>query len=261
MYSLCRLIFFILYFSTFIEADKGELFSAFFYGLRFDGLVVAWSNLLFIFLSFIPAKKNIQVVLDSLIKWLYLLSNSIFIFFNCVDFAYYRYINKRSGVDIFNQAFGGQTDVILQLPDYLRDFWFAILAFTSLVFLLFYGWKISNRLQPSNTPSQQQLNLIHRIVGTTGICSLTLIGLRGGIQPIPLQLVDASRYIAPQYVSLVLNTPFTIIRSMESSRLPELQLEKNEEAFRYFQPVQQFNRKDFKNKNRSEEHTSELQSH
>ena len=103
MYSLCRLIFFILYFSTFIEADKGELFSAFFYGLRFDGLVVAWSNLLFIFLSFIPAKKNIQVVLDSLIKWLYLLSNSIFIFFNCVETINFWCVIRNHHGDIFNR--------------------------------------------------------------------------------------------------------------------------------------------------------------
>jgi phosphoglycerol transferase MdoB-like AlkP superfamily enzyme len=118
-----------------------------------------------------------------------------------------------------------------------------------MVFLLFYGWKISNRLSPLNYPSEKKLKLFHLILGVCGICGMTFLGLRGGIQPIPLQLVDAGRYTSPQYVGLVLNTPFTIIRSFESSRLPELQLEKNDEALRYIQPVQQFNNKDFKNKN------------
>ena len=249
LYSVSRLLFFIFYFSFFSSASFGEIVSAFLFGIRFDVLVICWSNSFFILLSLLPFNWSKQRLWNLCQKWIYITTNSIFLFFNCIDLAYFRYINKRSGADIFNQVFGGQTDVLIQIPDYVRDFWPSILSAVLLIYLLFYGWKFIEKLFPLNSNESVSPGNLKYFSGIILVGGLTFLGMRGGFQPIPLQLVDAGKYTRPEHVALVINSPFSIIRSLESSRLPVLNLVNNADAKNYFQPIHHFRGKSFRKKN------------
>ncbi|MBK7818853.1 MAG: hypothetical protein IPJ60_15920 [Sphingobacteriaceae bacterium] len=112
---------------------------------------------------------------------------------------------------------GGQTDMSTLLPQYIKDFWYLLLIFIVLVFLLvrFYKKiKISPRSYTYNAKSLTYLILIFLLSA-----SLTVLGIRGGFQKIPIDVVDAGQYTKTQYTSLVLNSPFTIIKSFEKKEL------------------------------------------
>lgn len=200
-------------------------------------------------MSIIPAAFVFSNVYQKILKWIYIITNSVFLILNCIDFVYFKFTNKRSGYDIFNQIFGGQTDVLKQIPDYIKDFWLVFLIYFAIVYLLFLGWKKIKLDRKNNF----YIYTFKNAAAYSGLFffmgALLLLGMRGGFQYIPLQIVDAGKYASPKNVALVLNTPFSIIRSFDSERLPDLQFEKNEDALAYIKPVKQYPKQNFLKKN------------
>jgi len=245
LYTLCRLLFWIINWRYFTDLSSGEAAGAFFYGLLFDSSGICFTNCLFILMSVLPFSFVFTRSYQKLLKWLFILVNSLCLIVNCIDFAYFPFIKKRSTSDILNQVFGGQTDVMKQIPDYIKDFWYVILIAAGLIYLLI---KIYSRI--SSDPGDRKF--VHGIkpaliylLGTLLIGGITLIGMRGGLQPIPLGIVDAGIYAKPEHVSLLLNTPFTIIKSLENQHLVEYQFSNPEEAETTIKPVKHFAAKTF----------------
>ena len=249
LYTLCRILFYFFNRRYFSDAAASDLFISFLYGIRFDLTVISWSNSLFILLSILPVRVFFSKWYQLTLKCFYMLTNAVFLLFNCIDFAYFGFTNRRSGADIFNQIFRGQTDVMMQIPDYFRDFWSVILLYLFFIFLLFFLWS-KIKLHSGNTTPVYTVKNSFSFVFLFALCSGSLLlGVRGGVQYIPLQIVDAGKFVPPKMVPIVLNTPFTIVRSLESTQLEELRLVSNESAFNYIRPVQHFNRKVFQKKN------------
>jgi hypothetical protein len=51
------------------------------------------------------------------------------------------------------------------------------------------------------------------------ISGLAIIGIRGGVQLRPINIVTAANYTTAKNVPLVLNTPFSVIRTWNSPQL------------------------------------------
>lgn len=168
---------------------------------------------------------------------------------NCIDFVYFPFTNKRSGFDIFNQVFGGQTDVARQIPHYIRDFWLVFILYAAMIFFLFWCWKRISWKPAANTFTYSLKNSVAYTLLFSFACGLLVVGMRGGLQYIPLQVVDAGKYATPKNVALVLNTPFSIIRSYDSERLAELTLADNRAAEDFIRPIQSYKGKEFNKKN------------
>lgn len=85
----------------------------------------------------------------------------------------------------------------------------------------------------------------HHIIKTIcylAILFLTLTAMRGGWQLRPLSLIHAGEYASPQYIPIVLNTPFTLIRTLGKEVIEEKDYFKNlEEAETVFSPDQSSN--------------------
>ncbi|MBK7311260.1 MAG: LTA synthase family protein [Sphingobacteriaceae bacterium] len=215
-YFICRVLFYSFNHTLFGDIGFFERASIYFYALRFDTFSILVCNSLFIILSILPVTAFYSGAYQKILLWLYAITNTIFLLSNLIDIVYFPYIKKRSTADIFNQM-GGQTDMSTLLPQYIKDFWYLLLIFIVLVFLLvrFYKKiKISPRSYTYNAKSLTYLILIFLLSA-----SLTVLGIRGGFQKIPIDVVDAGQYTKTQYTSLVLNSPFTIIKSFEKKEL------------------------------------------
>ncbi len=139
---------------------------------------------------------------------------------NCVDIGYFRFTKKRSTADLFEQI-GGQTDLSKLLPQYLKDFWWVLLLYILLVIALVQLYK---RLKPIIVQRYVFTNLkegvlIFLIFSFFSGC--IVLGIRGGLQRIPIDIVNAGAVTVPEEVPLVLNTPFTLIKSVSQKALPE----------------------------------------
>lgn len=219
LYSISRLLFYGFNQNAFQDLSVGELLSICLYGLRFDTFSVLTGNALFILLSILPLNAFNNGYYKKTLLWVYGICNSVFLIFNLVDIAYFPYIKKRSTADILKQA-GGQTDLTKLLPQYIMDFWYLLLiAIVLMFFLIRYYRKIPGVEVKYEYNFKKVPALFSAFLLTAG---LVIIGIRGGLQRIPFDVVDAGKYTEPQNISILLNTPFTIIKSLEKEELQKL---------------------------------------
>lgn len=218
-YLLCRICFYWFNRHNFHDLSFGEFASILFYALRFDTFSIIATNGLFIFLSALPINAINFNWYQKILVWIYMLFNSIAIIANLIDIVYFPYIKKRSTADIFKQA-GGQTDLGKLLPQYIKDFWYLLVT---LAIILFVVYKIYKRIRVKEVKYSYNLksasaHFLYFVV----FCGLMILGVRGGVQRIPIDVVDAGKYAQQQNINLLLNSPFTIIKSMEKDELKEI---------------------------------------
>jgi phosphoglycerol transferase MdoB-like AlkP superfamily enzyme len=110
---------------------------------------------------------------------------------------------------------GGDFDKLL--PQFLKDFWFIPIFWILSIWLFVF---LNNKINFSGSYNKSlKSNLLHIFVFIIIIFS-TVIGIRGGFQLRPLDIINAGKYSNSKNIPLVLNTPFTIIKTIG---LPVLQ--------------------------------------
>ena len=231
IYFLCRLSFLVFNYSYFSSIGFTAILKCFFFGIRYDITAIVISNIVFISLHLFPFEFFYKFFYRITLKIIFLLVNVPFILLNCIDCGLFRFTGKRTGSEIFRiMSFG--KDFINTLPRMVIDFWYLLLIFIILVIIL-------NRIYPELKPikvGQQgtRKKFIHSTVGKIILfflfASLTFIGFRGGIQYKPLNIISASRYGTGNTIALVLNTPFTVIKTLGKQTIEEIHWMTNEEA-------------------------------
>jgi phosphoglycerol transferase MdoB-like AlkP superfamily enzyme len=186
--------------------------SAFVGGLRFDLMALAWINLPWALLVLVSPDPGPRI--SRILFWTFLAVNAIGLFFNCVDIAYYAFTLKRSTADLFG-IMGAGNDLANLVPLFLRDYWYIVLIYAASLLLAARCYRWADRI-PKGTGTGRPWWLWRLLViGLFGVAT------RGGIQLIPLGVLGASAYAEPAYMPVVLNTPFTIIKSIGRPVLEE----------------------------------------
>jgi phosphoglycerol transferase MdoB-like AlkP superfamily enzyme len=249
IYFICRILFLLFNYSYFPNLTLSEIASVFFFGLRFDSFSIAFSNALFILLSILPFSFFYSKGYQNCLKFIFILLNTIFILVNCIDLVYFSFIKKRSTVDIVYQTIGGQTDVLKQIPYYIKDFWYVFIVGFALIYLFYKSYNRIKLYTKNTTYLYSAKSIIIYSLFILFISGLTLLGMRGGAKRVPIQLVDAGLYAKPQNVALVLNTPFTIMLTMDKSKIDELNFMPIDEAISNINPIKKYTHQNFKSYN------------
>lgn len=228
MFSICRILFVIFNLSYFNDLD----FFAFIYGIRFDLSIITWFSMPLILLHIIPFPFRFHKYTENINKFFFHLINSFCIILNCIDIAYYSFTLKRTTSDVFSFiAFGN--DLFRLLPQFLIDFWYIPLI---IIFLIYLSTILYQKFISQKGP---KFNYIVQFIIFFLGAGLTVISARGGFQMKPVQMIDAGRYVSPQNISIVLNTPFSFFTTLTqpSVKLPNYFSE--EEVNEHFSPIQQ----------------------
>jgi len=184
VYSLLRISFVILNFSSFRLNSPTEILMVLFAGLRFDLSAIFITNVLVSVILLLPLKfhqKSARIVITSL----FLLSNLPFLLFNLIDVGYFHFTQKRTTADFFGVAMLGD-DFFNMLPSLLRDYWGLLTGFLILSVVLYksFLWFIKQRTGKSRW-------WFVEIAVTIG---LTVLLFRGGLQYKPISVLTAARY-------------------------------------------------------------------
>lgn len=245
VYFVCRLLFFFANRSYFPTTGAGDLLLNCFYGLRFDTFSIVVSNSLFILLSLLPFNFFYRPGYQRLLKWLFYLPNAIFTIANCVDIGYFPFIRKRSNSDLFEQI-GGQSDLVKLLPQFARDFWWIPLAYAAMLMSMVF---LYNRIALKRTqaysfskPAQWACIVLIFMVAA----GLSVIGARGGLQRVPIDIVNAGSMTRAEEIPLALNTPFTLIKSLDHQAVEDLKYYQPGELQALYNPVHEFKDSVFK---------------
>lgn len=243
-----RLLLYFLNVDYFQELHLGELLNIVWQGLRFDLSALAIYQIPFVLLFFIPFSEKVLALKKQILVVLFTLSNFTLAFLNAMDSIYYRFTLKRSTADLFSLITTGE-DTLRLIPQFIMDYWYVLL----LVFVLL---TISTRaiyyrmasLKSSDFSFKSNLNSFLALLIFAG---LMVLAIRGGLQLKPIRTIQAAEAVGVEYSALVLNTPFTIMKTINKKSLQERKYFNEEELKSLFVPIVTFpkNKGDFEKKN------------
>jgi hypothetical protein len=209
--SLTRLVFYLNNLDTF-QGGFGNIALSFVHGVRFDAVSTAY--LLLPFTLALP-------FIDRWNQWIrlyFLAAVGAMNMLNCIDAEFFRFISRRSTDDLFRFAF--LSDDIFHIgPNLVMDFWY-LLAFWAVVMLLVL-WLYNRSIHPLGT-SEQTVRVWPTLGSMVFFLVLTVIGMRGGLQRIPIGIIDAGQSDAPHLSVLELNSAFTVLKTLGKPDLKAL---------------------------------------
>lgn len=237
LYTICRIMFVIYNHSYFQGLTTRELIPILFFGLRFDAFSICTLNSLYILLALLPFKFYYQSLYQKILSGLFILINIIGLALNCVDFAYYPFNQKRTSYDAVNLAFGGESEFGKLLPHFLSQYWYVVITFVVLIYILIkFHFKLKKNQELISVDFSSK-TLIIQITLFLVLGGLTFLGIRGGLQRIPIMLIDAAPYTKPNFIPIIINTPFSVIKSAELTELKPLDLISKAEQQIYYNPI------------------------
>ncbi len=217
-FMICRLIFLIanmdFYNMQQISANASTLLQG---ALVFDTSGVLYCNLLFVVMAIFPVHlKEGSRVYSSVLKVVYLMLNGLAAVANLMDVVYFRWTNRRSTASVFNE-FKDEDNVGQILGHELLSHWYLVLTAVAIV------WGLSKLYRNPHTyrPERDIISYIKyygfRVLMLAAAIPLSMAGMRGGIDRStrPITISNANQYIQnPIEAPLVLNTPFSVIRTL-----------------------------------------------
>jgi len=244
LFSIARILFYLFNNVSFRELGFGEFLLLMIYGLRFDlsAIIVCYS--IFIFLSFVPFHLKSKHIYQKILLIIFTICTAISLAANLLDCGYFAFTLSRSTADIFN-VLGLGSDFTTLLPQYIFDFWYIFLIWISLILLTI--WFFSKTKVTENIPSTRKkitLSYLKELVIFLIVTVISIIGIRGGVQLRPIGMMTAGQYTSSKNVSIVLNTPFTIIRTFGKTGLKNVEYFNDNKMSAIFSPNHNYHKKD-----------------
>jgi len=207
IYQLSRALFYFMNLDLFDDFTL-QTFTG---GILFDLAAISYLNIVFLIAHLLPGNFKYNDLYQRILKITFYVVNLIFIATNFIDIIYYRFTSRRSTFGMIT-AKGMEEEAIGLIPSFLAEFWYIALIFIAISILF---WKLlpdlnKNITRQDLTKKDYFLKFSYLIVS---VAALLILG-RGGLQKKPIKIVDGIKYGALSNTALVLNTPFTILKTI-----------------------------------------------
>ena len=239
VYFLCRILF-LIFNSEFIFDGNNDSFSywilLFWGATKFDISAITIINIPYILFSILPFKFRNNTVYKKIITVLFFYIFNILAFaLNFIDIIYSRFTQKRMTFDIlkFAQTEGGFTNLI---PNFLKDYWYIVLFFLVISTLFIIINKKINKAKEKITANNFSF-FYKNILQFCFFILLCFIGVRCSFGEKTISIISASKYAKANHIVLVLNTPFTLIKTVDKESLEEKYYFSQEDLKKYYEPI------------------------
>jgi len=212
VYMLCRLCF--VWENRALYAGDSHFIGQLLAGsLLFDTAAIAYTHLPYVMLMLLPLHIRYSRGWQRGCRWLFVSVNALAVTANLVDAVYSQYTGRRTTSSLFSE-FSNENNLTGIIGVELLHHWYLVLAGMALVAALWLCYK-----QPSVAPPQPGERLRRYLAASAillAMLPISLVGMRGGATyHRPLSVADASRFVQrPQEVNIVLNTPFSMLRTL-----------------------------------------------
>ena len=228
LFFLSRILFYIFNLGYFSNLGLPEAMRLFFVGIRFDISAILIINAPFILMNAMPFAFRHNKYFRATGNGYYYVINAVALMANFADTIYFRFTLKRLTADFFNYvSVGGDFDKLI--PQFLHDFWYVALVWILFVAVLVYaGTRLSAAPEAGKKKGAGLMTLVVNTVLMAVVLALSVIGIRGGLQLRPIGLVTAGNYTSAKNLPLVLNTPFSIAKTINDESLKTILTYKKE---------------------------------
>lgn len=237
-YSLCRLVFLLVNWDIFSgHMNFSYALSLFGAGIIFDTSAILYSNALFIFLFLFPLHWKENAAFYKVVRWIFTVANTFFLITNLIDCVYYRFTGRRTTMSVLQEFQHEKGSNIASIfMDEFVAYWYLVLLAAVLAFAVYKLYR-----SPKVFPVRNKL--AYYIVQTAALLvavPFTVFGMRGGMTTAtrPITLSNANQYVnRAQDAGLVLNTPFSVFRTLDKKSfvVPDYLPESEAEAL--FAPI------------------------
>ncbi len=241
IFSLCRIGFYIFNADLFPNVSFSDFMIIMKGGLKFDVSALIYLNLIYIFLYLLPFKFRQNSLYKNILKWIFYITNGVGLAANVSDFIYYKFTLRRTTFNVF-QAFENEDNLVALWSRFIIDYWQATLFWVLMMSLVVVGYgRLKSKPFIFKKRGYYYASSLFFLILFSG---LAIIGMRGGYKHStrPITMSNAGVYVkAPEEMALVVNTPFSILRTIGKTTYKELNYFSNEEVEKIYSPVFQVN--------------------
>ncbi len=238
LFSMCRMIFYLFNFGMFPGMTLGHFLYLMYGGLKFDLTATIYTNVFFITGNLLPFQFRLRRGYQTAMKWIFGISNGVALAFNCVDIIYYRFTLRRTTWAVF-QEFSNDKGNFPLIGRFFIDYWYVLLVCIGLIILMMwlYG-RLKINPQPVIRNKWVYYPVCTVLMGLSlGLC---VAGARGGFahSTRPITISNATIYTnQPTEIGIVLNTPFSIYRTIERVTYKKLDYYSPDELASIYTPI------------------------
>lgn len=236
--AVCRMIFvganWDLYADAFENNPIWEMTKG---ALLFDTSTVCYLNIAYLLFLLIPLHYKEGRAMDSILKWLFIIPNACGVIANLCDCVYVPFTGRRTTWNVFSE-FGNEENMGSIIWSEVVNHWWLVLTGAAIIWGL-YRLYTPARKEKGRLRSYYALHICTLLV----VAPMLIFGMRGGIGKAvrPITISNANQYVSsPGDAAIVLNTPFSIIRTIGKKPFTEKRFFSKEELETIYTPLQQF---------------------
>lgn len=219
VYMLTRVAFVLENWNLF-AADWGSLslWEVFSGSLRFDSSAILYTNSLWIVLMLLPLHLKERPWWQTMCKWIFVVINSLCLVINLVDSVYSQFTGRRTTATFFSE-FSNEDNLGGIVFTELFNHWYLFLcgiAMIAAIWFLYVKPSAGGQKQQQTSTYRRNYYIIQSIALAIAI-PMAVFAMRGGFtrDTRPITISNANQYVhSPRQASIVLNTPFSIIRTL-----------------------------------------------
>ncbi len=238
LYTVSRLFFYWVNIDLYPQVSFTHLLEMLVGGMRFDLTTVLYLNSLYILLALLPLPSHIRnhPTYICVVKWSFWLPNILGFIANSMDIVYVRFTDRRTTCTLFTE-FQHEDNLLSIISQSALQYWYVTLFGITIIALLILctrkQWHIAN-LRPSwYYYVAESLLMVATIY-------FVVIGIRGGFGKYtrPITISNALQYTnTPQETAILLNTPFSLMKSLENTTYQNPNYFSHEQAEQIFSPI------------------------
>ena len=214
VYFLARVFYLLLNYSYFaIDMTYGHLLDLFLGGLVFDTSAILVTNIPYIVLMLLPWHGKETRLYQQVCRWVFILINGLALCINLCDAVYFRYTMRRTTTTIFNE-FSNEGNLGSIIFKEVLNHFYLVFIFGVIVWALYKLYRSTRLRQRHYVWWQYDIAMLLSLLF---VAPFTVAGIRGGFTTAvrPITISNANQYADhPIEAALVLNTPFSIYRTI-----------------------------------------------
>lgn len=218
IYTLSRIFFYWINNDLYPNVNLSHLGEMLLGGIRFDLTALLYLNSAYILLVLLPLPIHIRNnhIFQAVIKWFYWIPNAVGIVVNCMDMVYVRFTDRRTTCTIFSE-FENDSNLMNIIGQSIIQYWYVTLFGITMLLVLVLLYR---RMPKLKYPNSSVFYYIRETIILLLSVYFVVIGIRGGFGKYtrPLTISNALQYTnEPQETAILLNTPFSLMKSLENT--------------------------------------------
>jgi len=245
-YAICRLAYLLENWNTFANSlTIHSLAETICGGLVFDTSAILYTNSLYILLMLVPLHYKETAIWQKIAKWVFVTVNGLCVVINLSDAVYFQYTGRRTTITVFSE-FASENNLTGIFAGEMFRHWYLLLLGIALIYGMYRLYRSPFDMRRAGShPYGGTVGSWMRYYAVQTLCLLVfvpvcIIGMRGGATTAvrPITISNANQYAdTPMMAALVLNTPFSLIRTIDKPIFTVPQYFAQDELDRIYTPL------------------------